>query len=714
MVTVSVSSITRVSVSSTGAATTAVAYASAVSGDGRFVTFMTAGILAPGDDGSNYNAYLRDMETGTTKLVSMNFNGSPIGIGAGSPSVSDDGRFVTFVSSSPSNVSGDTNGFNDVFVRDMWSGTTALVSSFDGLTLGDANAYATKISGDGRFVTFYSYAKNMVAGTLESDASADVFLKDLLTGAMTKISSTVNGLAGDGNSFMEDISADGRFVAFRSLATNMVGNDTNGVSDIFLRDTILETTIRVSVSTGGAQASGDANAASVSGNGRYVAFGALATNLVAGDTNGASDVFLRDTVAATTTRLSLASDGTQANGNSYLNDISSDGRYVVFHSDASNLVANDTNGVTDVFLRDIVAGTTNRLSIAAGGAQANGASYDGRISSDGTTVIFSSSATNLTPGDSNNATDIFRISLKASNAADFLIGSDKSDTIQGLGGSDIIRGGFGADAMNGGAGNDTMYVDNAGDSIVEGANGGSDTVISSVNFVLTAAAQVEFLKCEGSPDLNLTGNAFSQTIVGGFGKNIIMDGGGAADTLQGLGGDDTYTVRNSSTRVIEVAGGGKDTIFTNTNYTLQSDQDIELLRAQGSLNVILKGNGLANTFFGNAGANELYGGGGNDTFFFTSTSQSTAAASDRIFGFNTGDKLHLREIDADSNAANGDTAFMLDALGVNTFAIGHIRQSASGTSLKLEFNTDADAAAEMVILLDNHATAGIRAADLFA
>ena len=141
------------------------------------------------------------------------------------------------------------------------------------------------------------------------------------------------------------------------------------------------------------------------------------------------------------------------------------------------------------------------------------------------------------------------------------------------------------------------------------------------------------------------------------------------------------------------------------------EQHEQRLRRPGGLGLTLKGNEFGNTLRGSLGNDQLYGGGGNDTFLFASTADSTGASMDTIFDFNTGDKIDVRTIDADGNGGNGDTAFILDALGNNSFALGHIRQTVSGTTLKLEFNTDADTAAEMTILLQNHG-AGLGAGEV--
>lgn len=167
------------------------------------------------------------------------------------------------------------------------------------------------------------------------------------------------------------------------------------------------TTSRVSVSSSGAQGFRSSEGAALSGEGRYVAFASLARNLVPGDTNLVEDVFVRDRLAGVTSRVSVGPGGRQANGASSIPSISADGRYVAFMSDASNLVAGDTNHAADIFVRDRVAGTTRRVSIGQGGQQANGASSFPALSGDGLHVAFQSAASNLVPGDTNGTFDIF-------------------------------------------------------------------------------------------------------------------------------------------------------------------------------------------------------------------------------------------------------------------------------------------------------------------
>ncbi|MGO1080896.1 TolB family protein, partial [Inquilinus sp. CA228] len=276
------------------------------------------------------------------------------------------------------------------------------------------------------------------------------------TSAVARISLSDGGIPGNNGSFVPALSADGRFVVFESNASNLVAGDSNGVADIFLRDTLTGATTRLSAAGDGTEGNSGSFRALVSADGRFVVFESFASNLVAGDSNNVRDIFLRDTLTGAITLVSAAGDGTQGNSVSLAAQVSADGRFVVFESYASNLVAGDSNGVSDIYLRDTLTGTTTRLSVGLGGAQANGSSFSAAISADGRFVTFSSFASNLVAGDTNGATDVFRVSLAASGAADWMVGSDGNDAISGLGGSDILAGGLGDDLLGGGTGADTL------------------------------------------------------------------------------------------------------------------------------------------------------------------------------------------------------------------------------------------------------------------
>jgi Tol biopolymer transport system component len=311
------------------------------------------------------------------------------------------------------------------------AGLTTLSADTGG---GAPNAQASfpTVSANGRRTAFYSTATDLVAGDTNTCAAfgypaagtcPDIFVRDVISNTTTRVSVSSAGVQGDGPAgLFSSISADGRYVAFESSASNLVTGDTNTCAssagncpDIFVRDLQTNTTTRVSVGITGTQAADASGRPAISADGRYVVFDSLANNLVTGD-SGFSDIFRKDTQTGAITRVSVDSGGGQANNDSYSPAISADGRYVVFHSTASDLVANDTNtcgGYTtpgtcpDVFLRDMQTNITIRVSVATGGAQGNGFSGNPSVSDDGRYVAFVSSADNLVSSDSNGEGDIF-------------------------------------------------------------------------------------------------------------------------------------------------------------------------------------------------------------------------------------------------------------------------------------------------------------------
>ena len=305
-------------------------------------------------DGSD--VFVHDRTTGATTRVSVDSagnqgtGGSFARIGSYAASISGNGRFVAFVSDFTS-FTGD--GIGDVFVHDRSTGTTTDVTvATDGMPGSVGYSYRLAISGDGRYVAYDSSSVNLVSD--DTNGARDVIVRDLVTSSTTRISLDAAGTQGDGDSFLSSISADGRYVAFVSSAANLVTGDTNGGSDVFVKDRTTGATTRVSVDWAGNQASAGLSdfAAPISEDGRYVAFTSSASTLVAGDTNGKSDVFVHDLTSHATTRVSVDSAGNQANNGSLGEGISGDGRYVAYSSDASNLVAGDANGFTDVFVGD--------------------------------------------------------------------------------------------------------------------------------------------------------------------------------------------------------------------------------------------------------------------------------------------------------------------------------------------------------------------------
>jgi hypothetical protein len=226
-------------------------------------------------------------------------------------------------------------------------------------------------------------------------------------GRTDQVSVASDGTRGNFGSFTPAISADGRYVAFESNASNLVEGDTNRFVDVFVHDRESGATERVSVDSDGNEGNGFSSSPSISAGGRYVAFQSAASNLIEGDTNGASDVFVHDRDTGITERVSVDSDWGEGNAGSFGPAISADGRYVAFQGSASNLVPDDTNAETDVFVHDRETGATERVSLASDGAEGNRSSFASSLSADGRYVAFASLASNLVPGDTNGLQDVF-------------------------------------------------------------------------------------------------------------------------------------------------------------------------------------------------------------------------------------------------------------------------------------------------------------------
>ncbi|HEY3269570.1 MAG TPA: hypothetical protein VGM37_21865 [Armatimonadota bacterium] len=406
--------IERVSVSTGGgqAAGSGVGSEMSMSPNARYVVFTSS---ARGLDPQNRNSlsgvFWRDRATSKTELLSVGLGGDVPNDVSFSPSVSADGRMVGFGSYASNLVQGDSNGMSDIYVADRVSGSMRLVSIGAAGEPANNDSFSTMMSADGRYLAFGSYASNLVPN--DTNASGiftgyDVFVRDLGASTTLRASVSTSGVQADANCDPVAISADGRFVLFDSGATNLVTGDTNHAQDVFLRDCVGTTTERVSVGCGGVQADASCSAGggSISPDGRFVAFESSADNLVAGDTNGLSDIFLRDRALGVTERISVAADGAQANGPSSGGSVSTDGRYVLFASRASNLTP-DANSVEDIFLRDRLLCSTVRVSISADGEEGAGISDRALLTPDGKYAIFRSSAANLVSNDTNGVADAF-------------------------------------------------------------------------------------------------------------------------------------------------------------------------------------------------------------------------------------------------------------------------------------------------------------------
>ncbi|HYF50417.1 MAG TPA: hypothetical protein VEJ63_13490 [Planctomycetota bacterium] len=339
--------------------------------------------------------------------------------------------------------------------------------------IGNGNSEGPEITPDGKLVVFESSASNLVPG---GSTTRQVYLRDLTTGNIELVSVNLSGGPGNGFSYQAHISADGRYVSFTSAATDLVSGDTNAQDDIFVRDRQTGTTQRISLAAGGGQTDGASFQSRISGNGRFVLFESRATNIVAGDTNNMSDGFLWDRTTGLIERVTLSNTGGQlmggGGGRNETTSMSDDGRYIAFQTDfdVSNAVAGDTNNSQDVFVRDRTSGTTTRISVNNSGQEGNNHSTFPFISRDGSTVVFSSLASNLDATDTNNVSDVFvwrratnqitRITNANANCAQVTVSSNGRFIAFASQATNLTPG------ITGNVGNQFLYDSNTGETVL--------------------------------------------------------------------------------------------------------------------------------------------------------------------------------------------------------------------------------------------------------
>ncbi|MCU0862875.1 MAG: Ig-like domain-containing protein [Planctomycetes bacterium] len=377
----------RVSVSSSGAQGNDFSRQAAVSGNGRYVGFQSkASNLVSGDSNQKEDVFVHDRDTGATERISLRPSGGQFADLCGMPSLSDDGLFVAF--------EGRATDTDAVFVRDRIAGLTEPIS---GATSLGGRCFAPSLSGDGRWVAF-------VCATGESQ---QVYVYDRVADAVQLVSRSSGGAAGNGPSMQPSISRDGRWIAFASESSNLVGDDSNDKIDVFVHDRTSGQTRRVSTSSGGDEGNDDSVEPAISADGTRVAFASKAANLVSGDDNGKSDVFVHTLATGATIRVSVNPQGNEVDKESWLPKLSADGSYVAFSSLSDDLVGDDRNGKEDVFCRDLVSGVTRRVSLARGGGDPDDDCTAPALASDAPVIAFVSKAKNMVQGDSNDQDDVF-------------------------------------------------------------------------------------------------------------------------------------------------------------------------------------------------------------------------------------------------------------------------------------------------------------------
>jgi Tol biopolymer transport system component len=530
--------------------------AAALAAGGRFVAFSSnATNLHPEDADAVSDVLVRDLQSGALVLVSRasGAGGAKGNAGSGVPSISADGRYVAFASSATNLVAEDTDAASDVFVRDLLTNTTTLVSRAAGAGIkSNGDSFTPAISADGRFVAFASNASNLHPD--DTDAATDIFVRDLQSGALTLVSRAdgAAGAKGGSGSAAPRISADGARIAFSSNASNLDPDDPDAAPDVFVRDVRAQTTTLISRAAAGGASNGDSFSPTISADGRFVAFGSSATNLHPEDPDAITDVFVRDLLTGTTLLASRAGGpgGTKGNGFSDEPAIAADGRSVTFVSNATNLHPDDTDVIDDVFVRDLQSSSTRLVSRASSLAKGSGFSQAPSISGNGATVTFASNSPNLTPDDPDTILDVFARDVPSAPPAPAtgpdgspaagrpqpgcplrglqIVGTPRADRRSGTAGTDVMFGLAGNDALGALAGPDCVFGGNGNDRLSGGT--GNDLLFG-----------------ERGND-RLLGEGGSDRLSGGPG-NDLLNGGPGTDSLTDARGRDRFTGGTGPDRV---------------------------------------------------------------------------------------------------------------------------------------------------------------------
>ncbi len=713
-----------------------------------------------------------DENSHNTSLVSLSSNGSLLNGYSSSVSVNAAGDHIAFSSYATNALANDSYGMSDIFVKNLITGEVVRASESAAGVEGSGDSKHPVLSADGSVVAFESVSPELVPdGTYDQG----IYVKNLASGAVTRADTTATGEFGNSyNIHLQDISVDGNLVLFLSDASNLVADDTSFTADLFLKNLTTGAITRVNTDSNGNQAQNDystymgISSARFSADGTKVVFASAADNLVSGDTNYADDIFIKTLATGAIERVSTDSNGNQMSDGGYSDFsmsavMSSDGNKVLFSSNSSGLVANDTNGQVDFFVKNLTTGVITRVSTDSAGNQANAGSFDGLFTPDGNSVIFSSNASNLVSDDSGSGTDIFiknlltgetrRIStdsygavgnqnsfspvisssgvlffeswasnlvendtngfsdifskdisgidsggvdtvessvnwtlninlenltltgtnniigigndsnntLMGNSANNRLGGSYGNDTLYGGEGSDSLSGGADADSLVGGLGNDFYYVENINDVVIEAIGEGTDYVYSTLDNY-TLGANLENIVLQGASNSAATGNELDNSLIGNSGNNVLtsgvgndsLNGGAGADSLIGGVGNDIYYVENINDVVTEAFNEGTDYVYSTLDYTLGAN--LENLVLQGTSNLTATGNELNNSLIGNSGNNVLTSSVGNDSL-------NGGAGADSLIGGAGNDIYYVENInDVVTEAFNEGTDYVYSTL----------------------------------------------------
>jgi len=416
-----ISKIQRISVSTAGVQADAACYLPVFSPDGTKVLFQSAATNLTGASNGIRQLYVKTLANGIVRMVSSSAAGVA-GDGATyhKPVFSADGTKVLFTSNAGNLVPGDTNGAADVFEKNLTTGAIRRLSTSSTGAQGDFGGSDGRYSPDRKSIVFLSYSTNLIA--TDTNGYTDVFVKELATGKVRRVSLTWDHKQTNDNSGENVVySPDGKKIAFNSAASNLVPGDTNGNLDIFIRDLATGAIARVNVNKAGGQSNGWDDAPPVfHPNGKEVVFVGVGTNMIAGDTNGTADIFAKNPTTGTVRRLSLSRSGHQLTGYSTQPAFDASGNvfaFVTTGSDALTIAPPPAAGpmvapLAEVIVKNAATGKTVRVSTTLAGVKADGSSADPDVSADGKLVAFSSLATNLVAGDTNGVEDVFVVTLK--------------------------------------------------------------------------------------------------------------------------------------------------------------------------------------------------------------------------------------------------------------------------------------------------------------
>ncbi|NBJ11483.1 hypothetical protein [Microvirga arsenatis] len=639
--------------------------------------------------------------TDVIKPISTSANGALTTAVSYKGQFSANGRYVVFESSDSNLVAADTNNEFDVFRKDLATGAIVRVS-ISGAGEANSESRNAQVSADGRYVVFESYASNLVAG--DTPNTLDIFRKDLVTGEIVRVSA-VGATAANGASANAQISADGNLVLFESDASNLVGDDTNGARDIFIKN--LTTGDITRLSTAGTkeipiQGNGSSSRGQISDDGRYVIFESIASNLVANDTPNTSDIFRKDLVTGEVVRVSVDAAGVRSPNKSYSNgQVSANGQYVVFQDGA------------DIFLKDIATGALSPLSTEGGLGKF---SRKAQISTDGRYIIFESWSTFGTD-DVDQSLDVF---LKDMATGTITLLSSTTDGSLGTGmygGAQISADGRYALFNNGGDDAvshvnihlvDLFYKSHAA-AITEGrfievklgTGAASSATIAwddgTTSTVVPVAGSAAFSHAYASTGakaatVTLTEGALTWSVAhtidiasGTMARNTAL-----ADTLSGGAGSDILT--GDAFANILIANEGNDRLNGGTgNDSLDGGVGNDVFSA---------GDGN-DRLVGGLGRDTLTGSTGRDVFVFDdreTASSKTKADTITDFSGRRGDRIDLKLVDANARK-RGDQKFSFIGDDEAFTAAGQVRYEKTKGTTYVYLNTDSDRAAEAVIKL---------------